>query len=330
MIQQQTNINGDAEERFAIIFHSAPVPIVLTRVTDGIAVDVNPAFCALFGYTRDEVIGRTSAELGVMDPELREQYMQHMRDWGRIYNLETQVKNRTGQALTVLLSVQLIHSSGDAYMLSTLVDVTEARKMTSRVKKQNEEMEQLYTSIVDTLASLIDIWDASTAGHSRRVAQLTVELAKRFGFSAESLKLVFVGALLHDIGKVGIPERILRKADKLTDEEMTIMKRHPEYARSILSVLRYLGPALDIPYAHHERYDGTGYPRQLVDGHIPICARIFAVVDVWDALTHDRVYRRAWDKRRALEYIRSQAGVQFDPEIVVVFEQLIEETEFAI
>ena len=316
-----------SEERFANIFNNSPAPIVLTRVADGIAVDVNKAFCSLFGYTREEVIGHRSTDLRLIDPELRAEILEQLRSDGRIYNLETRTWNRAGHEITILLSVEMIHSSGDTYMLSTMLDVTEERRMTKKVQEQQAQLEAAYLGTVDALAQLIDIWDESTAGHSQRVANLTILLAQRFGFSDDDLGRIRVGALLHDIGKVGIPEHILHKPEKLTTEEMSIMQQHTEYAWTILSKIHYLGPSLDIPYCHHEKYDGTGYPRGLDDGKIPLCARIFAVVDVWDALTHDRAYRRAWDKPRALEYIQSQAGTLFDPQVVSVFTNLIEELE---
>lgn len=325
--EQELEALRQSEERFSNIFHSSPTPIVLTRVADGHATDVNAAFCKLFGYARADVIGRTSAELGLMDAELRAKLMEEVRQARRIYNMEIQAHDRAGKELTLLLSVEMIHSSGDQFMLSTMVDVTEERAMTRKVHEQKEQLEKAYLGTVDALAQLIDIWDESTAGHSQRVTQLTLLLAKRFGFSDEDLGRIRVGALLHDIGKVGIPESILHKPEKLTPDEMKIMQQHTQYAWTILSKIHYIGPALDIPYCHHEKYDGTGYPRGLDDGKIPLCARIFAIVDVWDALTHDRAYRRAWDKPRALEYIQSQSGILFDPQVVKVFTLLIEDLE---
>jgi HD-GYP domain-containing protein (c-di-GMP phosphodiesterase class II) len=127
------------------------------------------------------------------------------------------------------------------------------------------------------------------------------------------------GALLHDIGKMGISDTILLKPGSLTDEEWETMRQHPEYAYNLLSPISYLRPALDIPYCHHEKWDGTGYPRGLKGEEIPLAARIFAVVDVWDALRSDRPYRKAWSEEKARAYIREQAGKYFDPRVVEVF-----------
>jgi HD-GYP domain-containing protein (c-di-GMP phosphodiesterase class II) len=133
------------------------------------------------------------------------------------------------------------------------------------------------------------------------------------------------GALLHDIGKMGVPDRILLKPNKLTDDEWEIMRKHPVFAYEMLSPIEFLLPALDIPYCHHEKWDGTGYPRKVKGEEIPLVARIFAVVDVWDALTSDRPYRLAWIKEQALEYIQEQSGKHFDPRVVEAFLRLIAE-----
>ena len=127
------------------------------------------------------------------------------------------------------------------------------------------------------------------------------------------------GALLHDIGKLGVPDAILLKPGKLTDEEWVIMRQHPTHAFEMLSSVEYLKPALNIPYCHHEKWDGTGYPRGLKGEQIPFVARIFAVVDVWDALRSDRPYRESWSKEKVLDYIRSESGKHFDPQVVEAF-----------
>jgi HD-GYP domain-containing protein (c-di-GMP phosphodiesterase class II) len=150
-------------------------------------------------------------------------------------------------------------------------------------------------------------------------------MAAEMGLNKEELVHIRRGALLHDIGKMGVPDRILLKPDTLTDEEWKIMQKHPIFAYEMLEPIRFLLPALDIPYCHHERWDGTGYPRKLKGDDIPLVARIFAVVDVWDALTSNRPYRPAWTKEQALEHIQEQSGKHFDPKVVKVFLRLIAE-----
>jgi HD-GYP domain-containing protein (c-di-GMP phosphodiesterase class II) len=147
---------------------------------------------------------------------------------------------------------------------------------------------------------------------------MTMELAGLFGIKDEELVGIRRGALLHDIGKMGVPDAILLKPSTLTDEEWVSMRKHPSFAFEMLSPIHYLKSAIDIPYCHHEKWDGTGYPRGLIGEQIPLPARIFAIVDVWDAVTSDRPYRKAWSKEKAIEHLRSQAGSQFDPKIVQV------------
>jgi HD-GYP domain-containing protein (c-di-GMP phosphodiesterase class II) len=173
----------------------------------------------------------------------------------------------------------------------------------------------------------LDLRDRETEGHSQRVAALSVRLAEMLGVSGDELIHLRHGALLHDIGKVGVPDHILHKAGPLTDEEWAIMRQHPVHAYRLLVSNQFLRAALPVPYCHHEKWDGSGYPRGLKGTEIPLAARIFAVADVWDALTSDRPYRPAWANERALAYIREQAGKHFDPAVVAAFLQLAQAGE---
>jgi HD-GYP domain-containing protein (c-di-GMP phosphodiesterase class II) len=154
---------------------------------------------------------------------------------------------------------------------------------------------------------------------------LTIKLAQAFGLPDEELLSIRRGALLHDIGKMGVPDNILLKPGELTEEEWVQMRSHPQYAYDLLKPITFLARALDIPYCHHEKWDGTGYPRGLKGEEIPLVARLFAVVDVWDAIRSDRPYRSAWSLENSREYIREQAGIHFDPKVVDVFLELIKE-----
>jgi HD-GYP domain-containing protein (c-di-GMP phosphodiesterase class II) len=180
-----------------------------------------------------------------------------------------------------------------------------------------------YDETISSLATALEMRDSETLGHSKRVVELTILLAKKLGIKDDELVHVRRGVLLHDFGKMSIPDAILHKPEPLSGPEWEIMRRHPEYARDSLMKVSYLAPALDIPYCHHEKWDGSGYPRGLKGEQIPFPARIFAVVDVWDALTSDRPYRPALSRAQALQYIREQAGKHFDPRIVAAFTELI-------
>jgi putative nucleotidyltransferase with HDIG domain len=193
------------------------------------------------------------------------------------------------------------------------------------LQHSNEELSLAYDATIEGWSRALDLRDRETEGHTLRVTKLTVEMATEMGLNKEELIHIRRGALLHDIGKMGVPDRILLKPDTLTDEEWKIMHKHPIFAYEMLSPITFLRPALDIPYCHHERWDGTGYPRKLKDNDIPLVARIFAVVDVWDALTSNRPYRPAWTKEQTLEHIQEQSGKHFDPKVVDVFLRLIAE-----
>jgi len=193
------------------------------------------------------------------------------------------------------------------------------------LERANVELIRAYDATIEGWAYALDLKDEETEGHSRRVTEMTLRIAREMGLKDEELVHVRRGALLHDIGKMGVPDAILLKPGKLTDEEWEIMRRHPVYAYQMLSRIGYLRPALDIPYCHHEKWDGTGYPRGLKGEEIPLPARIFAVVDVFDALTSDRPYRPAWPKEKALAYLRQQAGRHFDPRVVEAFLSLTEQ-----
>ena len=187
----------------------------------------------------------------------------------------------------------------------------------------NAQLSVSYDATIAGWAQALELRDAETKGHSQRVTQLTTRLGQALGLKGVALENLRRGALLHDVGKMGIPDDILLKEDQLTPEERKVMDRHPEYAFEMLADIPYLRPALDVPLYHYERWDGKGYPKQLNGTDIPAAARIFAVVDVWDALRSKRPYKKAWTQSTAIKYIKEQAGKHFDPAIVAVFLQII-------
>ena len=187
------------------------------------------------------------------------------------------------------------------------------------LQSSNAELGMAYDSTLEGWANALELRDKETEGHTRRVAELSTRLAQAMGVRDSDILHIYRGALLHDIGKMGVPDSIVLKPGPLTDEEWVIMRRHPQYAFDMLSPIAYLRLALDIPYCHHEKWDGTGYPRGLRGAQIPLSARIFAVVDVWDAITSDRPYRKAWSKEEVIRYIQEQSGRHFDPEVVKAF-----------
>lgn len=214
-------------------------------------------------------------------------------------------------------------------LLARLMGITRLnryRKLVDERTNTEETHAQLlaaYEATIDGWSRALDLRDRETEGHSQRVAQLTVQLAIIAGIPQNEIVHIRRGALLHDIGKLAIPDSILLKPSTLNEEEWGWMKKHPQFAKEMLSSIEYLKPALDIPYCHHEKWDGSGYPRGLKGEAIPLSARLFAVVDVWDALTSDRPYRPAWSSQKTLEHIQNESGKHFEPMVVDLFRKMM-------
>ncbi len=193
------------------------------------------------------------------------------------------------------------------------------------LQKSNFELEQAYDATIEGWSSAMDLRDRETEGHTLRVTEMALKLARLMDVGNEKLVHMRRGGLLHDIGKLGVPDHVLLKSSPLTEEEQAIMRQHPQFAYNWLAPISYLRETVEIPYCHHEKWDGTGYPRGLAGEAIPITSRIFAVTDVWDALTNDRPYRKAWPADKVIEYIRTNSGLHFDPKVVEVFLKHIDE-----
>ena len=187
------------------------------------------------------------------------------------------------------------------------------------LQHSNSELGMAYDATIEDWSRALDLRDKETEGHTQRLTGMTLKLAREFGLSETDLVQIRWGALLHDIGKMGVPDGVLFKPEPLTDDEWAVIKKHPSLAFEMLSPIHYLRNALDIPYCHHEKWDGSGYPRGLKGNQIPLAARIFAVVDVWDALTSKRPYRQAWSEEKTIEYIQAGGGTHFDPKVVKAF-----------
>jgi PAS domain S-box-containing protein len=198
-------------------------------------------------------------------------------------------------------------------------------KSADDLQRTNLELALAYDTTIEGWSHALDLRDKETEGHTRRVMEMTIKLARAAGIGETELAHIRRGALLHDIGKMGVPDQILFKPAALTEAEWAVMRMHPVFAYNLLSPIFYLRPALDIPYCHHEKWDGTGYPRGLKGEEIPLVARLFAVADVWDALRSDRPYRRAWREEKVIEHIRSLSGTHFDPRAVDLFLKVLHE-----
>jgi putative nucleotidyltransferase with HDIG domain len=192
-----------------------------------------------------------------------------------------------------------------------------------RARESESELRKTYDLTLEAWANILEYRDKEAEGHSRRVVDLSTRLAQAVGLGTEQIAHLRRGALLHDIGKLVIPDEILLKPGELNNAERSFLQKHPVYAMKMLSQISFLQPCIDVAYSHHERWDGLGYPEGLKGEAIPLPARIFAVVDQWDALSSDRPYRRAWTREKVIAYMQENAGKIYDPEILKVFLTII-------
>ena len=239
-----------------------------------------------------------------------------------IDELQYRIIRPDGKIRHLIMTCEAFHDKNDQIkeIIGTVRDRSEHKQAELALNQAHLSLKQAYDTTLEGWARALDLRDHSTEGHSQRVTRVSLQLARLMGIPEEELVHIRRGALLHDIGKIGIPDHILLKPGPLSAEEWELMRKHPQYAYDLLSPIPYLLPAMDIPYCHHEKWDGTGYPRGLKGTDIPLSARIFAIVDVLDALTSDRPYREAWSLEKARDYVVSQSGTHFDPDIVKVLQ----------
>jgi len=231
----------------------------------------------------------------------------------------------------VVIGARHAFSENDLRLLRAISDLTasalQRTTLFEKTRQQANELKHAYNSTLEGWALALELRDKETQGHSVRIANLAVKLARRMGIPEDQMEILRRGALLHDIGKLGVPDTILLKQGKLTGDDWVIMQKHPTYAYEMLSQIKDFRESIDIPYCHHEWWDGSGYPRGLEGEQIPLAARIFSIIDVWDALTSDRPYRPAWQRKEAMAHIINQAGTHFDPSVVDEFVKMIMENK---
>jgi PAS domain S-box-containing protein len=319
----------ESKEHYQSLFHNMMNGFAYCRMVyengqpvDFIYEEVNEAFTSLSGLKN--VTGKRVSEVipGFLesDRELLEMY------------------NRVAVTGKPETFEYYVHSLGDWYSVSTyspgngyfvaVFDVITARKQAEQSLRQfTSELQEAYDATLQGWSAALEMRERETAGHSHRVVRMTLDLARAAGIDGDRMMHIERGALLHDIGKMGIPDSILLKPGPLTDDEWVVMRQHPVYAYRLLSHIPYLRPALEIPYYHHEYWNGSGYPQGLSGEDIPLPARLFAIIDVWDALSSDRPYRPAWSPEAVWSYIENQSGKQFDPRVVKLFLEMMKNTK---
>lgn len=329
ILQQQESMQialAESEAQFRLLAENSSDMISRHNV-NGAFIYVSPACRAILGYEPDDLVGMPVTPLV------------HPEDASRILEL---LSNQTGYNITVTVPYRARRKNGEYIWLETTArrffdthsqqyeiqassrDITERKQAQEALQKAHLDLQEAYDKTIEGWVVALDLRDRETEGHTQRVTEMTVKLARSLGLAEEEIVHIRRGALLHDIGKMGIPDEILQKPGPLTDDEWVTMRRHPQYAFQMLSPIHYLKQALIIPYYHHERWDGSGYPHKLKGEEIPLIARLFAVVDVWDALSSDRPYRKSMPSHEVIEYLQREAGRLFDPELIRRFIHLLE------
>jgi PAS domain S-box-containing protein len=313
-----------SEEKFSKAFFTSPDSININRLSDGMYMDINQGFTRMTGFTREDVVGKTSLELNIwVDPADRTRLVDGLQKFGEVTNLQAKYRGKNGQIIDGLMSASVIEINHEKWLLNITRDITDRIRSEQELQQTHEMLTQAYDATLKGWVIALEMREHETADHSRRVVDLTRELAMKFGYEGMQLEHLLRGALLHDIGKMGVPDQILLKPGRLDEEEWIVMRTHPGNGFDMLNQIEYLRPSMDIPYSHHERWDGSGYPRGLKGEEIPLAARIFAVVDVYDALLTDRPYRAAWPLEDVINYLMEQKGRQFDPHVVDEFLPLV-------
>lgn len=289
---------------------------------------VSPASRTVLGYDPADLIGQSVALL--IHPEDVETVMRltiPSLEFPSAATLHYRARQQDGRYIWLETAARVIYDEQGRAMevQASSRDITERKQSQVALQKAHEDLQDAYDMTIEGWVLALDLRDRETEGHTQRVTSMALKLAPKLGCSPEELVHIRRGALLHDMGKMGIPDEILQKPGPLTATEWEIMRRHPLYAYQMLSPISYLNQALIIPYYHHERWDGSGYPHGLAGRDIPLFARLFAVVDVWDALSSDRPYRKRLPPEEVTAYLETEAGKLFDPDVVERFLPLVRE-----
>jgi PAS domain S-box-containing protein len=315
------------------VFEAMVEPVVILD-NQNMIVDINLSMLDLLGETANSIIGRPAKEVFEGFPIPIKQYTQTsyaraeaiFEIRGKEIHYEMTVwpmydtrKNMTGRIFISHDITALKDIERDLHKINA--------ELEDRVRARTYELEKAYDTTLEGWARALELRDKETEGHTRRVTDMTLKIAVAMGITGDDLEQIRRGAILHDIGKMGIADKILLKPGELTSEERAIIQEHPSMAHQLLSPIPFLKKALDIPCHHHEKWDGSGYPHGLKGEEIPIAARIFAVVDVWDAVNSERPYKKAWSRGTSIAYLIEQTGRHFDPKVINVFLEMLEKGE---
>lgn len=316
----------ESEAQFRLLAENASDMIARLTI-DGRMLYVSPASKTILGYEPDELTGKICFDL--MHEEDRPWVVNlfETRPIKTSYTIAYRALHKAGHYIWLESSARpvLDKITGEPTEIQTASrDITERKKNEEALKLAHSRLQEAYEKTIEGWVRALDLRDRETEGHTQRVTELTLRVAAKLGFTDEEMIHIKRGALLHDMGKMAIPDEILQKPGPLDENEWKTMRQHPVYAYDMLSHISYLHPALEIPFFHHERWDGSGYPHGLKGEEIPLAARMFAIVDVWDALSSDRPYRKKLPRHEVIAYLREKSGTLFEPRLVDIFLEMIE------
>lgn len=316
----------ESEAQFRLLAENAS-DMITRLTTNGVMFYISPACFTILGYDPDEMVGSNSFDLIHKEdhPQIKELFKQTPGDTP--YTVAYRARHKSGHYVWLETSARAILDPETREVIEIQAasrDITERKRAEEALHLAHNQLRDAYERTIEGWVRALDLRDRETEGHTQRVTEITLKVAKQLGFSEEELSHIKRGALLHDMGKIAIPDDILQKPGPLSENEWEKMRQHPMYAYEMLSPIAYLNPALDIPFYHHERWNGSGYPHGLKGEQIPLSARLFAIVDVWDALRSDRPYRKAIARDQVIDYLQENAGVLFDPKLVDLFLGFVE------
>ncbi len=311
-----------SESQFRLLAENAS-DMISRHDVHGVFLYVSPASCHILGYEPEDLIGQ--AAMDFIHPDDLPKFMamakiQLKKDL--VYTFSYRAKQKDEQYVWLETSARAIvdeKTDSVTEIQAASRDIEERKQAEEALQIAHQNLQDAYDRTIEGWVKALDLRDRETEGHTQRVTGTTIKVARALGLSESEIIDVKRGALLHDIGKIAIPDEITKKTGPLNEREWSIMRKHPEYAYEMISPIAYLKPALDIPYCHHERWDGSGYPRGLKGEEIPLTARMFAIIDVWDALTSERSYRKPNTHEATITFLKKEAGRLFDPRLVELF-----------
>lgn len=317
----------ESESQFRLLAENAS-DMIARLTTGGQVLYISPACKTVLGYDPEELTGMHIFDL--IHEKDRRLIQRLFRDgnYSATHTVAYQALHHDGRFIWLESSGRAVLDPQTNFILEIQTasrDITERKKNEKDLQEAHNNLQEAYDRTIEGWVRALDLRDRETEGHTQRVTEITVKVAEAVGFPTEELIHIRRGALLHDMGKMAIPDEILQKPGPLNEIEWAKMQQHPQYAYDMLHPIEYLRPALVIPFCHHERWDGSGYPRKLKGEEIPLAARLFSIIDAWDALCSDRPYRKKLPHVEVIQYLREKSGILFDAGLVDLFLNIMEE-----